>query len=184
MKPTDEEIMRGLQTPTPPASAEGLPEPKRYYEANDGFLVEDPKGDIIYAQHYDALRTRLEQSEAARKESEKRERGWMNARLAESDGTLAEKLVAAERRCGELERLVEIRGYEAQRNRAMFDSAIKQLLAIHSFVKAGNVELPDGRKFEFHPKDELVREAWTALSDAIRAIPTAIDAATAGERKV
>ncbi len=40
----------------------------------------------------------------------------------------------------------------------------------------GGVVAPDGRRFKFHPPDELVREVWEGLSKAIRGIPDAIRA--------
>lgn len=58
--------------------------------------------------------------------------------------------------------------YEVQRTRAMFDSAVQTITRITSFIQADDVVLPDGRRFKFHPSDELVREAWGALSKAIR----------------
>ena len=76
--------------------------------------------------------------------------------------------------------------YEAQRNRAMFDGAIQQLVSIHNLIHADDVVLPDGRRFKFAPPDTLVREAWEGLSRAIRDISIAAkDAALSagGERE-
>jgi hypothetical protein len=64
---------------------------------------------------------------------------------------------------------VKVYWYEAQRNRAMFESAIETITRITALIHADDVVLPDGRRFKFHPPDELVREAWEGLSSAIRA---------------
>ena len=57
---------------------------------------------------------------------------------------------------------------EMQHNRAMLDKAVQKICRITALIQADDVVLPDGRRFKFHPPDELVREAWEGLSQAIR----------------
>ena len=72
---------------------------------------------------------------------------------------------------------IEVYRHEARRSNARFEHAVRHLSSIHALMHPQDVVLPDGRQLSFHPKDELVREAWEGLSAAIRGIPAAIDAA-------
>jgi len=80
----------------------------------------------------------------------------------------------------EAQRDAEIRYMELQRSRAMSDHLIKRLVSIKSLMQADTVVLPDGRRFDFKPPDNLVRDAWEGLSAAIRDIDAAIDAQKEG----
>jgi len=82
---------------------------------------------------------------------------------------LFRSLVAQSIEANELRCRLAAASYKKVRNRAMFDAAINQLVRIKSFVH------PDGfvvnsKGYSFHPPDNLVREAWEALSKAIREI--------------
>ena len=61
--------------------------------------------------------------------------------------------------------------YENVRLRTMFDSAISQLYAIKRLMHP-NGFVANGKCYSFHPPIELVRDAWEALSKAIRDIDT------------
>lgn len=68
-----------------------------------------------------------------------------------------------------LERELTVERYERARFAAMFDLAVKQLCAIKSFAHPDGIVV-NGKGYSFHPPDLLVREAWEALSKAIRDI--------------
>ena len=80
------------------------------------------------------------------------------------------------RHARDLERDLTAARAEAYANRMRFDAAIKHMTHIHALMWPEPVE-SDGKRFKFHPPEELVRECWEGLSKAIREIPTAIDAA-------
>jgi len=52
---------------------------------------------------------------------------------------------------------------------AQFELAINNIVAIKSFVHPDGFVV-NGKGYSFHPPDSLVREAWEALSKAIREI--------------
>lgn len=58
---------------------------------------------------------------------------------------------------------------ENARRAAMFDAAIGQLVKIKGFVHPDGF-IVNGKGYSFNPPIELVREAWEALSKAIREI--------------
>lgn len=69
----------------------------------------------------------------------------------------------------ELEKRLTVCRMETARSRAMFEMAIMQLVKIKSFVHPDGI-IVNGLGYSFHPPDALVREAWEALSKAIREI--------------
>lgn len=77
--------------------------------------------------------------------------------------TIEETIVELER----LRETVKIQHYETANAMAMFGAAIEQLVKIKSFVHPDGIVV-NGIGYSFHPPDLLVREAWEALSKAIR----------------
>jgi len=149
------------------ASEAALDEPQNALDAN-----------WVQHQRIVAAENRAESAEAERENAFQ-----LNQQLTDIANSEREMRVEAERRAEDLRQDAERWRYEEQKNRAMFDSAIQKLVAIHSLIQGDDVVLPDGRKFKFAPPDSLVREAWEGLSKAIRDIPAAIDTAIAKEAK-
>lgn len=69
----------------------------------------------------------------------------------------------------ELQKEREVLHYEKIRYAAMFEHAVRRLTRIKSFVHSDGFVL-NGKGYSFNPPIELVREAWEALSKAIREI--------------
>ena len=59
--------------------------------------------------------------------------------------------------------------FQAQRWHILFDAAVLRLSHIHGLLFPEDVEHA-GKRFEFNPPDELMREVWKGLSQAIRDI--------------
>ena len=88
----------------------------------------------------------------------------------------------ADKRIAELERRQEIISCELQQKRLSMESCISHLAHIHSLLCPEGIRTVD-KIYAFKPPVEFVREAWEGLSQAIRDIPDAIDAAREKEGK-
>lgn len=75
--------------------------------------------------------------------------------------------------------------YRMERNhwQEKFDLLIKHLSHIHALIAPPDQITSDGKRFKFHPPEELVREVWEGLSNAIREIPDVIAKAEAIEKE-
>ena len=81
--------------------------------------------------------------------------------------TLEETIVELDR----LRKTNEVLRYENIRSRTMFEHAVRKMIAISRFAHPDGFVI-NGKGYSFHPPDALVREAWEALSKAIREIDT------------
>ena len=109
----------------------------------------------------------------------KRELSAAQAKLHEDQriiGEVMDRALTAEKRIAELERRQEIISCELQQKRLSMESCISHLAHIHSLLCPEGIRTVD-KIYAFKPPVELVREAWEGLSQAIRDIPDAIDAA-------
>lgn len=81
-----------------------------------------------------------------------------------ADGGLTEDILC-------MEKELEYARYEKQHLYECYQDAIRQLVDINALLKPSDLQLDNGTVLEFNPKDpQLVMDAWTALSKAIRAI--------------
>lgn len=51
---------------------------------------------------------------------------------------------------------------------ARFESAVRLISKITLFMKPDKISTPDGKVYEYHPSDEIVRKSWDGLTSAIR----------------
>lgn len=94
--------------------------------------------------------------------------------LVEAIG-LYEAILASLKRLKERERREDILRHERDKFHAQFEHVIKHLTHIQMLLHSEDVTV-NGKKFRFHPPDDLVRDTWEGLSKAIREIPSVIDA--------
>jgi len=80
---------------------------------------------------------------------------------------IRDRLIEAEK----MDEVIEQLRYKINSIQLQNHALIKELCHIKMLLKPDCFETPDGKRYEFYPPDDLLRQMWDGLSRAIKSIP-------------